>query len=65
MPPMSIKPLLNANIASLCSLIHTIFGNTDTKEASVAPAPKLTRSAGMAQQMRVLELAKRLIKALI
>jgi hypothetical protein len=62
---MNIKPLLSTNIASLCSLIHTIFGKTATNDASVAPAPKLTRSAGMAQQMSVLELAKRLIKELI
>jgi hypothetical protein len=61
---MSIKPVLNINIASLCSLIQTIFGKTATKEANVAPAPKLTRSAGIAQQMSVLELAKRLIKEL-
>jgi hypothetical protein len=62
---MIIKPLLNTNIASLCSLIHTIFGKTATKEASVAPAPKLTRSAGIAQQMSILELAKRLTNELI
>jgi hypothetical protein len=62
---MHIKAVLTINIASLCSLIHTIFGKTATKEASVAPAPRLTSSAGIAQQMSVLELAKRLIKELI
>jgi hypothetical protein len=59
-PPATIKPLLIKKIASLCSLIHTICGNTATKEASAAPAPRLTKRAGNAQQIKVLVLAKRL-----
>lgn len=59
-PPTTIKPLLVKKIASLCSLIHTICGNTEISEANAAPAPKLTKSAGSAQQIKVLELANRL-----
>jgi hypothetical protein len=65
MPPATIKALLIKKMASLCSLIHTICGKTETKEASAAPAPKLTKSAGSAQQIKVLVLAKRLIKELM
>jgi hypothetical protein len=45
---------------SLCSLIQTICGKTVTNDASAAPAPRLTKSAGIAQQIKVLELANRL-----
>jgi hypothetical protein len=63
-PPNTIKPLLIKKTASLCSLIHTICGKTATKEAKAAPAPRLTKRAGSAQQIKVLELAKRLSKEL-
>ena len=59
-PPSTINPLLIKKIASLCSLIHTICGKTATKEAKAAPAPRLTKRAGSAQQIKVLELANRL-----
>ena len=59
-PPTSIKALLIKKTASLCSLIHTICGKTETREAKAAPAPRLTKSAGSAQQIKVLELANRL-----
>jgi hypothetical protein len=46
----------------LCSLIHTIFGKMEINVDKVAPAPKATNNAGMAQQMSVLELVKSVSK---
>ena len=42
----------------LCSLIHTIFGKMEINADKVAPAPKATNKAGIAQHNKVLELAK-------
>jgi hypothetical protein len=47
------------NTSTLCSLIQTIFGKMEIKVDKVAPAPKATNKAGMAQQIKVLELANR------
>jgi hypothetical protein len=39
-------------------------GKTETNEESAAPAPSATKTAGIAQQTRVLELANKLASAL-
>jgi hypothetical protein len=61
---MIISNALIANTISLYSLIQTIWGKIATNEAKAAPAPILTRSAGIAQQMSVPELARSVTREL-
>jgi hypothetical protein len=58
---VSITPA-KIKTSTLCSLTHTIFGNIEMNVDKVAPAPRATNIAGMAQQMSVLELAKSVSK---
>jgi hypothetical protein len=58
---VSITPA-KVNTSILRSLIQTIFGKIEINVDKVAPAPKVTSRAGIAQQIRVLELAKRVTK---
>jgi hypothetical protein len=54
---VSITPA-KIKTSTLCSLTHTIFGKIEINVDKVAPAPNATNNAGIAQQRRVLELAK-------
>jgi hypothetical protein len=63
-PPIAIEIALTAKMVSLCSLSQTICGYADTSEARTDPAPMLTSRAGIAQQTRVPDDAKRLTRAL-
>ena len=55
---LSITPE-KINTSTLCSLIHSIFGKREIKVDKEAPAHKVINKAGMAQQIKVLELANR------
>jgi hypothetical protein len=59
-PEPAIASPAKANSPSLCSESQATCGKTETSDDKAAPAPSATRSAGIAQQTSVLDVANRL-----